>query len=127
MPGRTPESVDDLLNPHRDEEIEKATSAAADRLRMRNVQVDGTETPEETVALLEAVERFELAVQSHGGDLMVDEPPPGHAAEPDDPLFVIPARGAGERAATYVERIDAATVRIHQMGVTSTLHDDDAR
>ena len=124
MPG-TPESDDDLLNPHREEDIEKATAASTERLRMRNVQVDGDETPEEIVALLEAVERFELAVQSHGGDLMVDEPPRGHPAEPDDPLFVIPARNAGEGAAAYVERIDAATVRIHQMGVTSTLHDDE--
>ena len=107
-------SMDELLNPHRNEEIERATTASADRLRMRNVHVNGDETPEETVTLLEAVERFELAVQSHGGDLMVDEPPPGRAGEPDDPLFIIPARKDGERVANYVARIDAATVRIHQ-------------
>ena len=118
------ESVNDLLNPRREEELEKATHASADRLRMRNVPVTGDETPEETVQLLEAVERFELAVQSHGGDLMVDEPPPGNAAEPDDPMFVIPQRSAGESVADFVERIDAATVRIHQTGVTSTFHDE---
>ena len=125
MTDRKEESVDDLLNPHRDEELERATAASADRLRMRNVRIDGNETAEETVALLEAVERFELAVQSHGGDLMVDEPPPGKRAEPDDPSFVIPPREAGEGVGGYIERIDAATVRIHQMGVTSTLHDEE--
>ena len=110
------ESIDEMLNPRRNEEIENAVSASADRLRMRNVDVTGQESPEETVTLLEAVERFELAVQSHGGDLMVDEPPPGHEAEPDDPGFVIPRRGEGESVGDYVQRIDAATVRIHQRG-----------
>ena len=107
-------SLDDLLNPHRDEDVERATHASADRLRERGVRMFDDETPEEVVTLLEAVERFELAVQTHGGDLMVDEPPAGHDPEPDDPEFVIPPRNDGEPAAAYIERVEAATVRIHQ-------------
>ena len=44
-----------------------------------------------------AIERFELAVESRGGDLMVDEGPDGTTREPDDPRFALPKRGEDER------------------------------
>jgi len=105
-------SLDELLNPHREEERDHAASATADRLRLRGVRVDDRDSPEGIVAVLEAVERFELAVQSHGGDLMVDEPPVGNEAEPDDPAFVIPERAPSEAAETFASRIDDASARI---------------
>jgi hypothetical protein len=61
--------------------------------------------------LLEAVERFEAAVEAHGGDLFVDTParPRDTAVErPDNPAFVLPARSADERVADYIVRIEAA-------------------
>ena len=49
------------------------------------------------MTLLESVERFELAVESRGGDLMVDEGPHGVTREPDDVHFVLPQRGGRAR------------------------------
>ena len=57
----------------------------------------------------EAVERFEEAVQSRGGDLMVDEGVPGKAVQPDDRHFALPRRRAGESVRHYLERLSIAT------------------
>ena len=84
----------------------------AEQLRDRGVNVQGDETPEELVTTLEFVERFEMAVQSRGGDLMVDEPPRGADVEPDDVHFVIPKREPRESVGDYLARIDEATVRV---------------
>jgi hypothetical protein len=84
----------------------------AAQLRDRGVNVHGDESPEELVTLLEYVERFEIAVQSRGGDLMVDEPPRGADAEPDDVHFVIPRRRGDDSVADYLARIDEATARV---------------
>jgi hypothetical protein len=93
----------------RDEEFEERTAAAAEvavRLRARGVAVTGAESPEDLVNLLSAVERFEAAVEAHGGDLMVDDL---KSAQPDDPHFVVPRRSKGEGIRAYIDRIDAAT------------------
>jgi len=86
-----------------------ARDEIADRLRRRGVNLTGRETGEELVDILEAVERFEVAVQDRGGDLMVDEPV-GSASpiEPDDRAFVLPKRDAAESVASFVERIAEA-------------------
>jgi hypothetical protein len=82
------------------------------RLRSRGIHLTGRETDEELVELLEAVDRFERAVERHGGDLMVDEPSDSaRAREPDDHRFVLPLRGEGESVRVYLERIAAATDR----------------
>jgi len=59
-----------------DEEAEQRSAAVVEvaaRLRTRGITVTGAERPEELADLLSAVERFEAAVEAHGGDLMVDD------------------------------------------------------
>ena len=92
---------------------ERAAAAAevAARLRSRGITVTGGENPEELVDLLSAVERFEAAVEAHGGDLMVDDL---KSSRPDDSHFVVPRRAPGEVVRTYIGRIDAATVGLRR-------------
>src|SRR6266850_5822511 len=98
----------------KDEEFEARTAAAAEvtaRLRARGITVTGAESPEDLVNLLSAVERFEAAVEAHGGDLMVDDL---KSSRPDDRHFVVPRRAQAESARAYVVRIDAATDALRQ-------------
>ena len=89
----------------------------ADRLRRRGIRLTDEETGEELVTLLEAVERFEAAVQRQGGDLMVDEPVrAGRSVEPDNRAFALPEREGNESVDDYIERLDEATARIKSPG-----------
>ena len=98
----------------KDEEFEERTAAAAEvtaRLRGRGIAVTGAESPEDLVNLLSAVERFEKAVEAHGGDLMVDDL---KSARPDDRHFVVPRRAHREAVRAYIGRIDEATVQLRR-------------
>lgn len=92
----------------KDEAQRERSAAAAEvaaRLRSRGITVTGGENPEDLVDLLSAVERFEAAVEAHGGDLMVDDL---KSSSPDDRHFVIPQRVPREAVRAYIARIDAA-------------------
>ena len=68
----------------KDEEFEERRSATTEvtaRLRSRGITITGADRPEDVVDLLSAVERFEAAVEAHGGDLMVDDL---KSSRPDD-------------------------------------------
>jgi len=98
----------------KDEEFEERTAAAAEvtaRLRGRGIAVTGAESPEDLVNLLSAVERFEKAVEVHGGDLMVDDL---KSARPDDRHFVVPRRAHREAVRAYIGRIDEATAQLRR-------------
>ena len=98
----------------KDEEFEERTAAAAEvtaRLRGRGIAVTGAESPEDLVNLLSAVERFEKAVEAHGGDLMVDDL---KSARPDDRHFVVPRRAQREAVRAYIGRIDEATAQLRR-------------
>ena len=56
-----------------DDEMKRVSEEVAARLEALGIALDGREQPEELAAIEEAVERFEEAVESRGGDLMVDE------------------------------------------------------
>src|SRR5881296_2419464 len=105
-----PESRDDYeelegaLDPHRKEERDAAVAEVAARLRDRGVTVTGAEDPGDLASLLDAVERFETAVESHGDDLM--------SRDPDDPHFVLPRRERSEAIRAYIARVDQATHRL---------------
>jgi hypothetical protein len=103
------EALQEELDPHRHEELQRAMEETAARLRQRGVHLTGRETSEELVALLEAVERFEDAVEARGGDLFVDEGPGGITREPDDVHFVLPRRAPHESVAIYLTRLEEAT------------------
>ena len=108
------EALQEELDPNRREELKRAMLETSRRLRDRGVQLTGRETSEELVALLEAVERFERAVESRGGDLMVDEGPNGITREPDDVHFVLPHRQPHESVASYLGRLYEATHAVLQ-------------
>ncbi|PYO36702.1 MAG: hypothetical protein DMD37_09705 [Gemmatimonadetes bacterium] len=98
----------------RDEEFEERTAAAAEvtaRLRGRGIALTGAERPEDLVDLLSAVERFEGAVEAHGGDLMVDDL---KSTQPDDRHFVVPRRARGETVRAYIVRIDEAAAELRR-------------
>ena len=97
-----------------DLEVARVTQDIAGRLRQRGIDVHDDESPEEIVLLLEQVEAFERAVESHGGDLMVDEPPADGSRQPDDPAFLLPSRSADESATAYLNRLIAATDAIRR-------------
>ena len=93
------------LNPNRVEEERHARQEAEYRLSERGIRVESTDTDEEVADMLEAIERFESAVESRGGDLFVNRI---GSSEPEDPAFVPPRRREGESAADYRRRIEAA-------------------
>lgn len=100
-----------MLDSHRAAEEAAAAAEVVARLRRRGVTVVGGDRPEDLVNLLTAVERFEAAVEAHGGDLMVDDL---KSVEPDDQHFVLPPRPPGEGVAAYVGRIYEATAGLRR-------------
>ena len=92
-------------------EREDVAAEVADRLRRRGITVGGSDKPGDLAELLSAVERFEAAVEAHGGDLMVDDL---KSSRPDDRHFVLPRRGHAESTMAYVVRIDEATANLRR-------------
>ena len=99
-----------------DPDVRRVAEEIASRLEALGIWLSGGENPEDLVGLQEAVEQFEVAVESRGGNLMVDEGPGGHTTEPDDPHFALPRREEQEPVEEYIERLAVATdeVRRHQ-------------
>ena len=97
-------------------DFSRATEEITSRLLSRGIEIHEADTPDDLVRMIDAVEAFERAVVAHGGDLMVDEPPPHRAGQPDDEHFLLPLRAADESATGYVNRLEAATkvVRHHR-------------
>lgn len=101
----------------RAEEFQHAKAEIAVRLRRRGVRLTGHETGDELTDALDAVERFEEAVQRNGGDLMVDEPIGGGSPiAPDNEVFVLPRRDESESIPAFIERITLATARAKAEG-----------
>ena len=108
MADRTDETrtgIDEVLNPHRAEELERAQQHAADVLALRGVLLAGNESSEELATLWSAVDRFESMVEARGGDTMTNAP---DSSPPDNPAFVLPERKARESAGDYAQRIMTA-------------------
>lgn len=93
------------LNPNRDEEERHARLESEYRLSERGIRVIPGDSDEDVADLLEAIERFETAVEARGGDLFVDRI---GSSEPEHPAFVPPERQPGEGASDYRRRIEAA-------------------
>lgn len=95
-------------------DVARVAQELTSRLRARGIAVYDSDSPDDVVQLFESVEEFERAVESRGGDLMVDEPPTGGAGRPDDPHFLLPTRAADESVANYLKRLGAATGAVSQ-------------
>jgi hypothetical protein len=93
------------LNPNRVEEERHAREEAEYRLRERGIEVTAGDSDEEVADLLDAVERFETAVEAQGGDLFVDHL---GSSEPEDPAFVPPKRRSDQSASDYRAWIEVA-------------------
>jgi hypothetical protein len=100
-----------ILDPHRREEQLRAREETEDRLRGRGITLHPRDGDEELEDLLDAIERFETAVETHGGDLLVDSI---GSSEPEDPDFVPPIRAADESIVDYRMRIEGAIDRLRQ-------------
>ncbi len=99
------------LNPNRASEQRDAVAEVVSRLQGRGIVVSRADDAEDLVDLLTAVERFEAAVERHGGDLMVDDL---DSDEPDDVHFVLPRRTHGEPLRAYMSRIEEATANLRK-------------
>ncbi len=93
----------------RNEDLKRVAGEVTNRLAGLGISLSGNESPGDLVRIQEAVERFEVAVRSRGGDLMVDEGPGGRTTAPDDPHFALPRRNADEPVDTFVNRLAVAT------------------
>ncbi|HEY7611794.1 MAG TPA: hypothetical protein VH764_02270 [Gemmatimonadales bacterium] len=93
------------LNPNRVEEERHARQEAEYRLSERDIGVEAADSDEEVADLLDAIERFEAAVEAKGGDLFVNRI---GSSDPEDPAYVPPVRRDGESATDYRLRIEAA-------------------
>ena len=98
-----------VLDPHRLEEQRRAREETEDRLRRRGIRLHPQDGDEDAEDLLDAIERFETAVQSRGGDLLVDWI---GSSEPDDLEFVPPIRDPEETIGDYRLRVEAAIDRL---------------
>ena len=98
-------SRDDDRERHR----ERVTHEIVARLGTRGVDVTESDSRDDVIAIADAVERFEQQVFALGGDLMVDEPPPGQRGRPDEARFRLPLRAADETASQYVARLTRAS------------------
>ena len=106
-----PEQLDEILDPHRREEIAAAAVEISGRLLQKGIEVSSDEDPAELADLLSAVERFERGVENRGGDLFVNSPT---STDPQDPAFVLPARRADESVGDYIRHINEAAEMLEQ-------------
>lgn len=99
----------EVVNPLRDEQRQHIRDELEAWLRHRYVPLFGTETDEEVLSIVNALERFEAAVIAAGGDLMIDSP---ESSEPEHPEYVIPRRRDDEAVDAYVGRVHFSADRI---------------
>lgn len=93
-------------------DVARVSAELTSRLRSRGIGVSDEDSPDDVMELVEALEAFENAVESQGGDLMVDEPPAAGRAQPDEQRFLLPTRSADETVASYIKRLRAATAAL---------------
>jgi len=101
-PRERSDDLNDILDPHREEEREAAAMELSGRLAQKGIEVGSDEDPGQLADLLSGVEEFERAVEAAGGDLFVNSL---SSSEPQDAAFVLPKRHADEPLSRYTERI----------------------
>jgi hypothetical protein len=79
------------------------------RLRSNGVDLDGSETDGQIVALVNAVEKFDAARARMGGDSMVNT---ADSARADTQSLVLPRRSHDESVDRYVSRVREAARRL---------------
>jgi len=102
------------LDPHRRQERDDASLEIAGRIRQKGVLLSGRETSGQLDDIMTAIDRFEAAVISRGGDLFVNTP---FSDQPESPAFVIPRRLPIEDAEAYASRINEAAQRLEKADI----------
>ncbi len=105
VPPDSSEQFNEMLDPHRREEIAGAAIEITGRLLQQGIEVSSDEDSGLLADLLSAVERFEAAVINRGGDLMVNSPT---SSDPQNSEYVVPLRVADETFESYVRRVNEA-------------------
>lgn len=108
-PMSSADDRDHALNPHRDEDVQRASDLVAESLRRRGVEVDGSENSHQLAGALDAVETFERARALRGADSFTNNP---DSTQPDDERFVIPTRAGDEALDAYARRVREAAAKI---------------
>ena len=103
-PRERSDSLNDMLDPHREEEREAAAMELSARLAQKGIDVGSDEDPGQLSDLLSAVDEFERAVEAAGGDLFVNSLT---STEPQDARFVLPKRRDDEPISRYADRISS--------------------
>lgn len=113
-PERDAASRDDgaFANPLRTGERRAVRAEMEQWLHERQVELNGSESDETLVAMVNAVEEFERRATAAGADLFVDTP---ESSDPDHPALVLPRRRADERGEAYASRVRE---RAKQLGKT---------
>jgi hypothetical protein len=88
-----------------DDEVERVRTQIVGQLAERGVAVHDADDAAESADILEAVERFERAVQMTGASSYTNAP---QSSDPDDERFVVPRRRDDEGADAYARRVRAA-------------------
>ena len=104
VPPESSEQFNEMLDPHRREEIAGAAVEITGRLMQKGIEVSPDEDGGLLADLLSAVERFESAVINRGGDPMVNSPT---SNDPQNSEFVVPQRTADETLDSYIRRINS--------------------
>jgi hypothetical protein len=83
------------------------------RIEQKGVQLSAKASDAELADLLSAIDIFESAVESSGGDTMVDSP---DSSEPERPEWVLPHPHDDESVTTYIRRVNQAAERLRASG-----------
>lgn len=105
VPPDGSEQLNEMLDPHRREEIAGAAVEITGRLLQKGIEASADEDSGLLADLLSAVERFETAVINRGGDPMVNSP---DSSQPQNEDYVVPLRVADETFESYVRRVNEA-------------------
>jgi hypothetical protein len=79
------------------------------RLEQKGVQLRAKASDAELADLLSAIDLFEAAVESKGGDLMVDSL---DSSEPERPEWVLPHPNDDESVSSYTRRVNSSAERL---------------
>lgn len=101
--------AEDVNNPHRLEERRHVRDELEARLRDRDVDLHGSETDDQILSIVEAVEAFEGRRAQLGGDSFTNTM---QSSDPDDERLVLPQRRDDETVESYVRRVREATARL---------------
>ncbi len=90
----------------RDEERTALHNEMISRLHQKGLMIEGDAPDDNLADLLSAIDQFEAAVVTAGGDLYVDSL---DSSQPEREDWVLPHMRDDESVAAYTERVQAAT------------------